>query len=1644
MGNFSINTNKSSQAFFEDISEYNEKLRQTLTDSVTINNPIGKTCLITFGNLDLNLNFFNLPFQKSPLNYNLFDKFLTTSYLVEDINSSFVKIINDLQCCDLAEKYNSSILPLFMWFIGDAGDRINHPAQYDESRKDNGFLPILIEVAKNLMQTYEPIKNLTCILRPVPGNPWMSAGGMDWLKPIYNTISELDYIMKTILNGDYLDILIEPVKQFRDKLVTCTGRYRGELIVHDDLSDAVDQQLKLKASIEKAFLTMTGGKLDSTTPPVYSDDYYIKLEQLQSITEEVINSLTMIKQYESELAKIKLDKISLNKTKTSYQNKITELNDLIQWASQSDKVKLENELDNTEIQLSNTISNITNLENRMAFLNSELITLKSFNGVEEYNTLKQQVSKMEEEYQVKLTIYMAWYNSNEHMMKKYQDCLLLTRVLQGEKTDNSCNCLLSLMNLFIPLPEIVNISVEKDIQKLLGRLPYTQTEINNLKKNEYVLIKISNLDEKFPGTPTLLYGPSWRNSFNSIAGNVVMSDGKLASEYFQEIDAVSTLRESVGLSEKFLQQKKSSSNKRIKVELELYNILSQITENLENLKLEKTKKLINLINNLGTIQITKDLVTANLNVEKTKLKQELEIIDNFLAYQTYEYFRDNKDLLPEFNFGDLTKIMELEDELEKQKTDTTNWEQLIRLNTRVVTIIGKDNIPCDCSILCKLIQYVVDIIMSAIKSMFDRIVQMILNSVMTKEMAYIIKFVKAKLQCLIDILAIPENLKLISNRAKSVLEEIQQSLIYATEPAFCNKDSSTKDNSNPVIPINDTTKENIIKTLIDYNITTDGYIYNNPYDPFPYPNTPGTVIDPDETEYNENYLTINNITPGQQYEFRNIPTLFFDCNIPEPSLRPKFDIFTKNIPKTWSIYFSFKLTPEKLNGLLNFNLTIPITSGDNLVRDLLVQELSVPETTFDNPLTDLDINSIIEAAKLATEVTIPTQYQQKIEECSVEATITESESLTPCGYTSLEILNAELGNPIVNNNIIDFTFSNTGLDIALKNPDNPKFNLPIKLKIEKKFDTGTYNSDQSYNPEETTVILLIDFYNSELDLVNGVHAEYNRKPIFDANLYYGRYPFLEIGYRSNDGIYHFPTEFEIPDSNYLNMDILIQLSDIAIKRKKQLNADEYQPTPEQIAKKKEINLEKWNESTCTQSPETRQILENQKTVINDIIKPLLIDITEKMDDKAAWIIEKTPALTDPKIDQIINATNKVVKYGIPLVELNKDENICMQIVQIEQSPNVYKPMVNISNFNFLTNILNLDNQNNIPMIIEPNTTYFSSIVFDGSKYEFTLIDEKKVVAKLIKLKTTSATLFPTRFGRMTDPVLVDQTFCGTLFDLGITNTVINPEVYYKFSMLQFNPKSELFIDFELSIDNNFYSVNDLPLNLKHLTLSDQAKYWIEQTYLKGKIDKEIPYFIYNKYISAHSMNNELLVESNKYKNALREAFVTNFYCKETILNKSFTMSFWIKRIDDSLAPINPERMVLISDTKYFNNIYYNKLTTELIIELNNKNQIIKIPKAMNGNTWYNIVLKFDHLLNRLKLFVTSEDENDLQSLYVGSPISQFKFNLISLLAEFDFIKKDFSNYYPCLLGNVIMDMNYIGDDKLQEFFEIQKLGFKGL
>ena len=108
---------------YEDFGSYNVSLQQTeaindlneqlASESVSAGLP---ACHLNFSNLG-NLNFPWLNYTKTPINYKLFNKLQKLSITIRRINDALISMIEKFKCCDIADLYNDTVLPIFEWVL---------------------------------------------------------------------------------------------------------------------------------------------------------------------------------------------------------------------------------------------------------------------------------------------------------------------------------------------------------------------------------------------------------------------------------------------------------------------------------------------------------------------------------------------------------------------------------------------------------------------------------------------------------------------------------------------------------------------------------------------------------------------------------------------------------------------------------------------------------------------------------------------------------------------------------------------------------------------------------------------------------------------------------------------------------------------------------------------------------------------------------------------------------------------------------------------------------------------------------------------------------------------------------------------------------------------------------------------------------------------------------------------------------------------------------------------------------------------------------------------------------------------------------------------------------------------------------------
>ena len=171
-------------------------------------------CHLNFGNIG-KLEFdFGLP-STDPMNLNMFNKLSRLSDIIRGINDRCVTLIEELKCCSLAELYNSLVIPIFEWVLKD-------------------FINTLVSIAESILKSYQVMKVIFCAVRPVPGNPWLRRGGVDFLKYLYSFVGGFEAVYKWLVDGNPIDYILNPAEAFYKKISSCSPDKKRNLLLQDD------------------------------------------------------------------------------------------------------------------------------------------------------------------------------------------------------------------------------------------------------------------------------------------------------------------------------------------------------------------------------------------------------------------------------------------------------------------------------------------------------------------------------------------------------------------------------------------------------------------------------------------------------------------------------------------------------------------------------------------------------------------------------------------------------------------------------------------------------------------------------------------------------------------------------------------------------------------------------------------------------------------------------------------------------------------------------------------------------------------------------------------------------------------------------------------------------------------------------------------------------------------------------------------------------------------------------------------------------------------------------------------------------------------------------------------------------------------
>jgi len=391
-------------------------------------------------------------------------------------------------------------------------------------------------------------------------------------------------------------------------------------------------------------------------------------------------------------------------------------------------------------------------------------------------------------------------------------------------------------------------------------------------------------------------------------------------------------------------------------------------------------------------------------------------------------------------------------------------------------------------------------------------------------------------------------------------------------------------------------------------------------------------------------------------------------------------------------------------------------------------------------------------------------------------------------------------------------------------------------------------------------------------------------------------------------------------------------------------------------------------------------------------------LTEGIDKTVSEAINNSKIIgesnTPEEQQQLVNETiaKELPKYGIPLLEINTDENIIINIVDGElQVLNFSKEFkIDIENIKILPEII-------YTMVYIKN---FNSHTIILKKY---FEDDKFSNTKLTTDKTGLFYLGMDKSGL--------KQFCGKIYDIQLkkenidiiditSGTTYFPELYGTLAYYDFYNKSE--IDSRI-IYNKVYPYQSIskPLSLR-------GKDWYLETRKNG-----------NYTFPNHSIIDDL-------------------FCKNKFTTKDFSIILFFKR-NAYLTEINPEyfisNQVIFSDIINSNSVWYDEKNMELHIEFHGYSDKIFINFV--PGTWYQLSIRYDYINQRFFTDVIYEDSKLISSnISLDTPGEQNTkaFQLNSIYGEYSFNERMYKNKFDTLSGPLVLFDKLVTSEYLKQLY----------
>lgn len=1583
------------------------------------------SCAINLSDLisfDLDLDFFKR--RESGMSYTLLYKIQQLKRYINNINNIFIELIGNLECCNSDDRYNKLVLPIFKWLVED----------------ENGLAGTLLKISKELYTIYLPLKRIQCLFKPLPGNPALSFGGYDYFKAIYPILEGIEKTMNMIDNGRFLDIIIVPVKNFHDKLVACSNgkdvdlytKYDSikdlvSLSMYDELTTSLIDELKAKKDLEVT------GNIDQPKPPKTPDyfDFY------SSNPRPNFNTQVDYVVYNREL-------YIWNQKFTDYKNTI-DLEYNKQYSNYLDDLKKYND-DRFKATLTLTESN---------YSSSDLVVDLS---VEDFKKRFKPICGCLAE------IFNAdgYFFPKNKIIRSKKDLMSLIGEVEyrGISSENYY------FDKELNGKKRVKIISEQDLVEIKQK-----EVVNDIETAASYALNLSNLNiGKIPSEIDMAGLPQ-----DLI---IKLTPKYNLDEYLEKINGVRNVNDVIMLDEE-LTNLLSEKKKQYRV---LSAFLDTVNNSFKNLYQDEISKLQNNI-----ARIRSEMVVNNLSSEEKALKKDLLIeyqreLTNYAFIPPKNWIKSEKFLTGGYSSGvgtvSYTQFEILRDNLRYIDWEITILNQAIKRNHAVIKLVNEDGIECGCDLLCMVVKYIISLIMEVIKKVISYIVSYLTKAILNKELQWWLEFLTQKINCILDILNLGNEIDEMRDRfnseigySKGMLNEASNSIgncvtkndkiltdmILYDDRAKLNPDSLTD------ITWQETNYPEFIDDTIDVtqDTTENNFTLDLTEVSFEETEWKNRAIPTIITDCTRNHKVIANWTPSTNSwsTYLNLTINIDQFNATKYVVVNGNEAVTENdlINNTYSTIIwnlinrttkliDFKYIIEISNSKINCNSNNIKLVDNNLVFEsgsiynldtidrvwffLNEEEIKVFDRLQSNNLKELALNTKTYMNELTDNV--------KAENITFE-TETPS-SMKVCSASSLTITKFE---PLYNNPDLSMypgTVTKSLVDDDYNFVLTPKQD-PETLEYFQKNNVPFIIVFENLAGRTFTLILLIDICHPN----NIINTNYNKS--IDGVFLNNRYDLLEFDSVANNiSTIYKQKEIISKLSKFLEEDGLISsmlpgiLSSMnnsdstgAVDSGYIDNTQEEEVYDSSLDFSSNPDISGYG--NLPSGPIKNAIYEQQAKMIS------LLSLVNDMNSYFETIETDLNNMLDNNIENSQEVINNLLpnsifnkessKLGIPLLVLNEEENIILTI------ENKRLKLLNI-NRNF--GVLNPD------LVIEQEIDYkegenlFIEFSTTGFTHTISWLNERKIKYSASVTTTTILVLKPTYIGSVYSPLYEEPIalLCGKINDMIFTDSTRTPEEWYTNSNT-YRPDGTIgFYDFSLFDGYHVYSIPQFfritsfgELSTVKGILYESSRYTKEEIAIliqDGKINELEQTKLTIVGERPISVGGDFIWKNSTYYKNITFGYLDNFFCRDNLKDKPFTISFWLKQ-KDSITNNREDfnKKYIISDTNNGNFIWLeNDLLNIKLFNQPLRSEPVKLlfkedifsSEPIYVEKWFNHVFRYDRENAKVYYDIKPIDQNrnfdnnyDLDVLNdkkvvinlnnISGKGKVLDFSLVSMLARYD-------------------------------------------